>query len=240
MVEKNYNSIILSVETSGRTGSVAAGIGDEILVEATFSGIMRHSAELFPNISAVLTQIGKKSHDVDHVYISAGPGSFTGLRIAVTMAKIMAFAGKAKIVPVSTMDVIAEGANSYIKDKNVEIKRIATILDAKRKQFYAAVFEKSNGRWSKTMKECLLSSGEFIEQFATSTEPIWLLGEGLVYYKDAFTAEGVRFLDEKYWPATARATYLVGRTNAKAGKFADADRLVPLYLRSPEAVKKSG
>ena len=80
--------MILSVETSGRAGSVAAGRGDELLAEKTFCGLMRHSIELFPAIKAVLGQIGSGISDVAEIYVSAGPGSFTGLRIGITMAKM--------------------------------------------------------------------------------------------------------------------------------------------------------
>ena len=106
-------SLILAVETSGRTGSVAIGAGDDILAEKTFSGQMRHSAELFVSAERLLSQIGAGAEKIKHVYFAAGPGSFTGLRIAVTMAKMMAFANGAKIVAVSTMDVIAENASIY-------------------------------------------------------------------------------------------------------------------------------
>ena len=99
--------LILAVETSGRAGSAAIAIGEQILAEAAFSGPMRHSAEIFPTVSALLKDLGRKPKEIEHIYISIGPGSFTGLRIAVTIAKTFNLANNAKIVPVDTLDVIA-------------------------------------------------------------------------------------------------------------------------------------
>ena len=230
--------LILAVETSGRMGSLAVGIGDEILAEASFSGPMRHSAELFPGIQSLLSQIGKNAEQIEHIYFTAGPGSFTGLRIAVTMAKMMAFANGVKIVAVDTMDVIAENASRYISEKSVEISRIAPILDAKRKQFYFAVFEWSYNKFVKISNDGLIMATDFVEQFGSNQEkPLWLLGEGLVYYKDKFHSDGLRILSEDYWSAQAGCVYSLGRKMAKAGKFTDPVGLVPFYIRRPEAVE---
>jgi tRNA threonylcarbamoyladenosine biosynthesis protein TsaB len=237
MAQQADISVVLALETSGRTGSVAAGIGDQILAEAAFSGPLTHSAELFPTAQAVLARINVEISDIDHIYIAAGPGSFTGLRIAVTMAKMMAFANDTKIVAADTMDVLALNATEYAKDKNVKINRLATVLDAKRKQFYIAVFENTDGEWLKVTADCLITASDFTRRFAHATAPIWLLGEGLVYYSDAFAADGVRFLDSDYWPARARGVYSVGRKKAKAHDFVDPATLAPFYLRRPEATE---
>jgi tRNA threonylcarbamoyladenosine biosynthesis protein TsaB len=117
--------LILAVETSSRIGSVAIALGEQILAEAAFSGPMRHSAELFPAIRSLLERFSRKPQEIDHIYISVGPGSFTGLRIAVTMAKAMHLANppqRTKIIAVDTRDVIAANAIDYIKKKNTEFR----------------------------------------------------------------------------------------------------------------------
>ncbi len=238
MADKMTKSVVLAVETSGRVGSVAAGIGDDILAKIAFSGAMRHSAELFPATEQILAQIGRKIADVGQIRIASGPGSFTGLRIAVSMAKMMNFAIGARIVAANTMDVIAANATECVKQTGAEITRIGTILDAKRGEFFIAVFERTGDTWTKTTTDRLMKAPEFVEQFADCQSPVWLLGEGLVYYKDAFSAEGVRFLDEKYWPCRAEGVYAVGKAMAKASKFADPASLVPFYLRQPDAKEK--
>jgi tRNA threonylcarbamoyl adenosine modification protein YeaZ len=273
--------LILAVETSGRLGSVALAKGPEILAERQFSGPMRHSAEVFPAVVGLLEQFGKKPNQIEHVYISVGPGSFTGLRIAVTIAKAMALANNAKIIAVDTLDCIAAnvinltaehaenvGTHSAaqgplrkkIIEKNLcglcalsgEIQRLAVILDAKRSQFFIAVYEQSAtcGEQSRTISaqrglrhnqqsaikkilpDCLMTSDEFLARFAD--KPIALIGEGLVFYKDKFVHKNVRILDEKHWNPTAANVHLLGWQKALLGQFTDPLSLTPNYLRRPD------
>ena len=240
------NNLVLAVETSGRNGSAAVGIGDKILAKQTLSGRLRHGSELLTCCSDLIKTIGARPSDINTICISAGPGSFTGIRIAVTIAKIMNFACDAKIIPLSTMDVIAENLAQYppphkeaaVGLEKPEIDRIATILDAKRGQFYAALFERRDGCWHKSVDDCLMTSSEFIERFASGQKSISLLGEGLVYYADKFAADRITVLDESCWYPRAENVYKLGTEKANNGNFANPLTLTPHYLRGPQAVVK--
>jgi len=261
------NPLILAVETSGRTGSVAIALGEQILAEAAFSGPMRHSAELFPAVSALLKDTAQKPEQIDHIYISVGPGSFTGLRIAVTMAKTMHLASPIKIVAVDTLDVIAANVTSEntthpsntdhrlsaVASAKAEappvrrsfseggsIENIAAVLDAKRSQFFIAVYQRntSHGTWKKILADSLMTAAQFLEKFAHREKPIWLLGEGLVYYRDKFKDDGIHFFDEKYWSPRAAKVHLLGWQKALVGQFADPLTLTPNYLRRPDVNPK--
>ena len=234
--------LTLAVETSSRIGSVAIALGEQILAESTFSGPMRHSAELFPAIRSLLDRFNREPQEIEHIYISVGPGSFTGLRIAVTMAKAMHLANAAKIVAVDTLDVIAANAAGYPEKKNTELERIAAVIDAKRGQFFIAVYQRtavrrpaeSDGIWKKTLPDSLMTAPQFLHQFACKQKPVWLLGDGLVYYKDKFNADGIRFLDEQYWSPRAAKVHLLGCEMSLKGRFADPLTLQPAYLRCPD------
>ena len=261
--------LILAVETSSRMGSVAIAVGKKMLAETTFSGPMRHSAEIFPAIERLLARFARKSQEIEHVYISVGPGSFTGLRIATTLAKTMYLAhppGRTKIVAVDTLDVIAAnldlsildtGYSSVIEHRALRIKnrgssieyqvsRLGVILDAKRNQFFIAVYQRTidekrepnDGIWKKILPDSLMTASQFIDKFAGSDVPIWLLGDGLLYYKDKFKAKGICFLDQKYWSPKASKVYLLGWQKALAGQFADPVTLTPNYLLRPDAEEK--
>ena len=231
----NCTPLVLAVETSGRAGSVAIAQAGEVLAQTHFSGPMRHSKEIFPAIKAMLQTLRRKPQQIAHIYISAGPGSFTGLRIAVTMAKTLNLATKAKIVAVDTMDVIAANAIEYIEKKQQNINRIGTILDAKRGQFFAAVYENQLGKWEKSLPDCLITAEKLVEKFADSNDHLWLLGEGLLYYKDKFDADGIEFFDESLWNPQAAKVHQLGWKKARSGIFADAGTLIPAYLRKPDA-----
>ena len=112
--QPGYQPLALSVETSGREGSAAIGIGEKILGEISFSGPLRHSTELFPAVVGLLANLARQAREIQHIYVSAGPGSFTGIRIAVAFAKTLHFANNAQVVAVNTMDLIADNATDYI------------------------------------------------------------------------------------------------------------------------------
>ncbi len=264
----NPKSFILAIETSGRIGSVAIALGKNILAETTFSAPIRHSAEIFPAIGDILDRFSRKPDNIEQVHISAGPGSFTGLRIAVTLAKTMHLANAAKIIAVDTLDVIAANANDYIKEKKTTIasnsesfrnhlapgevegplkkdspERIATILDAKRGQFFIAAYQLNtsdkqrtdcNVNWKKIFPDSLMTASQFLDQFTRDEQPIWLLGDGLLYHKDKFKADTVGFLDEKYWSPRASKVLLLGWKKALANKFEDPLTLTPNYLLRPD------
>ncbi len=251
-------SLILAVETSSRIGSVAIALNGKMLGETVFSAPLSHSAEIFPAIRELLDQFNLKPSQIEHIYISGGPGSFTGLRIATTLAKIMQLAHAAKIVTVDTLDVVAANVINLIPENPYSItnhklpamsgERVAAVLDAKRGQFFIAVYERNQddeqnaaGRviWKKVLPDCLMTISQFLDRFACEAKPIRLLGDGLLYYKDKFQADSVHFFDEKYWSPRAGKVLLLGRHIALQEQFADALTLTPNYLRKPDVTIKT-
>ena len=229
--------MILAVETSAPIGSVAIALGEQLLAEAAFSGPMRHSSEILPAIDGLLQRFGQKPKDIEHIYISIGPGSFTGLRIAAALAKTMHLANDVRVVAVDTLDVIAA---NVINLTSTSDETIATILDAKRGQFFIAVYQRtSNGICKKILPDSLMTAPQFLEKFAAPDKPVWLLGVGLVHHKDKFEADGIRFLDKSYWNPRAEKVHLLGWKMAQAGQFTDPLTLTPLYLRKPDVKIKS-
>jgi tRNA threonylcarbamoyladenosine biosynthesis protein TsaB len=239
MATKVEKTVCIAVETSGRAGSLAIGQGHKMLAEMRFSGLLRHSIELLTAAEELLTSIGKKAEDLGEINCVIGPGSFTGLRISVTMAKMLSMATGAKIVGVKTSDALAENASDYMEDTSTQIQRIATVIDAKRGGFFVAVFEKQGSEWTKIAQDRVVKAAEFVAEFGNN-EKIWLLGEGLVYYKEDFAGKNIFFLPEEYWAGRAKNVFKVGRRKAEAGEFTDAVDLVPFYLRGPNAKPKKG
>ena len=239
------NTSILCLETSGRIGSVALAEGPILLGQNNFSAPMRHSSEIFPAICQLLKQFGKTSSDIQQIYVSAGPGSFTGLRIASTIAKIMNLASNTKVVAIDTLDIIASNIEEFTEQK-AEIDKIAVILDAKRSKFFIAGYEKEHinenfggnsknkaENWHKITDDLLITATEFHKEFQTDKAAIALLGEGLLYYKNAFSAEKVIFLDEKCWEPQAKNVHKLGYQKALLGQFENPVTLSPIYLRQP-------
>jgi len=219
--------IRLALETTGRIGSVAVGIDADLSDEKAFSAPLRHNAELFDAITQLIKNINKEANEIRQVFISIGPGSFTGIRISVTVAKMMALAADCKIVAVNTSDAMT------LNIEAPEINKIATIIDAKRGQFFTAVFERKNNSWEKILSDCMMTPEQFKQKY--DNKKIYLLGEGLLYYAKKFETENIKILDEKFWSPRASNIYKLGTKLAAEGKFVDPVQLVPLYIRRPEA-----
>jgi len=264
--------LILALETASRVGSVALAVGPELLAETTFSGPMQHSAEIFPTITTLLQRFARTPTQIRQIHISIGPGSFTGLRIAVAIAKTMHLANKTKIVPVNTLDVIAANVVNLTPQNPIKpcdapahhYRRIAPLLDAKRGQFYTALFEclttdaadtlkdhipnpcnppdippgATGHTWTKTRADSLMTTAQIIEQFTDSQKQLCLLGDGLLYHQDKFQTAGIQILDPQYWSPKASNVHLLGWQKALAGQFADPLTLTPHYVRLPEAEEK--
>ena len=232
-------SVNISVETSGRSGSVAIGIGGKILSETLFSGQLRHSAEIFTSIKELLSRYKHNVDEIENIYCVIGPGSFTGIRISVTLAKMYALGNNAKVVGVNTSDALALNASDFEKDTGTQVEKVATVIDGKRGLFFVAIYEKQGEKWVKILDDKMIKSEDFVGEYCQNG-PIWLLGEGLVYYKEDFAGENVKFLPEEYWPARAKNVYFIGQQLADENCFDDPVKLVPFYLRGADAKPKKG
>ena len=219
----------LAIETSGRVGSIAlVEEGSTVAVDAFPHGL-RHAAEIVSRIDALCRGHGWKAGDLEEVYVSVGPGSFTGLRIGVTLAKTLSLATGAKLVAVPSVEVLARNVPAAAQ-------RVIVVLDAKRDQIFTARLSRagaSNG-WTYD-EEARLDS--LAAMLARSPRPVYLIGEGIPFHRKFIPADdaGVVVTPEEVWRADAAHVAAIGATMARAGRFADVDRLTPVYIRRPEA-----
>ena len=102
---------VLGIETSGKTGSVGA-FWDAGTLERPFPGGTSHGRDLAPALSALVAELGWRLADFDLIAVSAGPGSYTGLRIGMAFAKALAFALDRPLVGVPSFDAMARTAPS--------------------------------------------------------------------------------------------------------------------------------
>lgn len=105
MTDPQHN---LAIETSTRTGRVALGRGDDLLATAALPEKRRNNLDLVPTIDGLCGKNGLAPNDLAELYVSLGPGSFTGLRSAVAAAKMLSLTLGLKLVGVPTLDVLRE------------------------------------------------------------------------------------------------------------------------------------
>lgn len=219
---------IIAIETSSRKGSVAVGLGATLLAEREFATQADHARELLPTVDALCREQGWTPASLNECHISIGPGSFTGLRVAVMMARTWALALGVRVVAVPTLAVIAANANSL----TVRPQRLAVILDAKRKQVFGSVFEFDGGAYRPMMEPAL------IEPLALLTgvhKPYAVIGEGIAYHRDAVEQSGVPAMAEELWFPRASCVHRLGFAISAAGAYTEPRQLVPHYIRRPEA-----
>ncbi len=220
-------------------GSIAIGTADQCLREHTFSGPMQHATELLPAVESLMDDLGFAPADIQDVVVSIGPGSFTGVRIAVMAARTLAQALGCRLVGVPTTEVLALNAP---QDGNAPI---GVVLDARRGMIFAACYQWESasaevgtddaGPVLQTLLEPTLADPKDI--LARWPRNIQLLGEGLAYHRDAVGGAGLqsRVLAPETAIPRAAALYRLGRWRADRGEFTTREALLPLYLRKPEA-----
>jgi tRNA threonylcarbamoyladenosine biosynthesis protein TsaB len=224
-------NLILAVETSSRTGSVAIADHKGILTYRPFTGQLQHNTQLLPTVRAMLKQLGARSDQVTQVYIACGPGSFTGIRMAVTMAKTMHLALGTKVVALDSLDVIAANVPPEELDDHILI----SILDAKMGRFFVAAYCKAEGidqgqqvpGLVKLVEDTVATSQQIRNMITELGRTALLVGDGLLYYRKLFTAPDIVIMDREYWGPTALNVYRLGRIRATSGLFEDPLKLVP-------------
>jgi|CXWL01.1.fsa_nt_gi tRNA threonylcarbamoyladenosine biosynthesis protein TsaB len=223
----------LAIETSSASGSVAIGRGCHVLGAHRFSQPRAHAAEFLPSIDTLCRNHGVKPPEIAYVFVSAGPGSFTGLRVGITAARTMALAVGARIVALPTLEVIAQNA----LDLPDPPPTVCVILDAKRARVYTATF--ALGTNAKETKQYVAvddpHESDPASYLAMQKPGCVVLGEGASYHQTAVSGSGLRVLANDFFAPRVETVYRLGFERALKGMFVAARDLIPVYIRLPEA-----
>jgi len=226
--ERNRSDFALAFETSSAMGSVALGREERVLAAVRLTQPRAHAAEFLPAIDALCRGNGVEPKSIRAAYVSSGPGSFTGLRIGITAARMIAFATGAKLVAIPTLEIIAQNA----ADADPRPQRVTVLLDAKRGHVYSAAFDFDGERYRASSSPVEADPLAFLNLQPADAA---VLGEGVLYHRDAVAASGRRVLPESLFPPRAETVYRLGCESARRGEFVNARELIPVYIRPPEA-----
>ena len=199
-----------------------------MLETVVFSAHLRHAAELLPTMDLLCRRHGVAPRRIEEVYVSAGPGSFTGLRIGLTVARTLAWANGAGVVRVPTLDVVAQNALELPHRP----EDLVVLLDAKRGRVYAAAFRLEAQRYHRLAEP---AEWEIAALAGGLPAGCAALGEGIAYHRAAVDGVGLTVLPDELSRPRAEVVQRLGSAQAAAGCFDALAALVPTYVRRPEA-----
>src|SRR3954453_8606781 len=133
---------LIAFDTSTERVSVAVQSGETVLARDDEGGA-RASATLLPAILGLLADPGLCLADLDAIAFGRGPGAFTGLRTACSVAQGLAFGARKRVLPIDSLLAVAEEARG-----GATTLRVWALIDARMDQIYAAEYEHDEGRWT--------------------------------------------------------------------------------------------
>ncbi|MBI3397995.1 MAG: tRNA (adenosine(37)-N6)-threonylcarbamoyltransferase complex dimerization subunit type 1 TsaB [Deltaproteobacteria bacterium] len=219
---------ILAIDTSASSGSIALLEDESLIAELTTCIQKTHAERLLPSIKNLLDSIDIKIGDIDGFALTTGPGSFTGLRIGLSTIKGFAWSLNKPIAAVSTLEALA--MNLPYSDKPV-----CPILDARKKELYAAIYRMNNNWPVCVMADTAISPHALIERIK---EPTIFLGDGVKVYgnliKDVLEDMAV-IAPSHLWPIKASNIGLLAWEKFKSGIVDKPETIALNYLRASEA-----
>ncbi len=226
--------VILALESSAPSASAAVVKDGKLLSEMFLNVGLTHSVTLLPLVKNVLELAELSVDDIDAVAVDNGPGSFTGVRIGVALAKGIAQPTDKKCVPVSTLETIA-----YPFSDSECI--IASVMDARCRQVYCAFFASKDNDIVRLSEDDAFSFETLESKIASFDKKVILVGDGAdvayEYLKDKYLNIIKANPALSYQRASSVAFIAEKRLNSN-DNILSYSQLVPSYLRLPQAERE--
>ena len=218
--------MILGIDSSAVTAGCALVEGEKIVAEQFLNTRHTHSETLLPMISAMLKSADVTLSDVDRIAVSAGPGSFTGLRIGISCVKGLCDAAHKPCVSVSTLEAIAY---NFLHIDGI----VCACMDSRCKQVYNALFRSENGVITRLCEDRAIAAADLSAELEKLDGKVILAGDGAELMHE--------FTEEKYTLAPPALRFQRGSGVCFAAQNADdiaPAALMPSYLRLPQAERE--
>ncbi len=223
---------ILALETAAKAVSAAITEDGKVLASGYQDTGLTHSATLMPIVETLFRNTGLTAADLDAVAVSAGPGSFTGIRIGVSAGKGIAFAAEKPAVAVSTLAALARNA-AFAGGL------IVCAMDARRQQVYNALFDAGDGGSAlvRLTPDRAISLADLADELRDDPRPKTVAGNGARLCYDFLAGAGIpcRMAPPHLLMENAISVALEAEALAAEGKLLSAQELAPVYLRPPQA-----
>ena len=221
--------IILGIDTSGYVNAVGIADSTRVLADATFPAKTDSLEQIVDNIDSVLKSVGLSLKDVEGIGVGLGPGSWTGIKVGVTVGKILAFSTNKRVAGIPTLEALAYNA------RNESPLLYAVINVGIKDTVYAARYRVNN---NEVTRDGEYFAGNVKELAGMITEPVTLVGSGVEGYLDIIIKENsslrTKIKSVEAVPSGAAVACLAAGRLAR-GKSDNALSLTPLYLKESTA-----
>jgi tRNA threonylcarbamoyladenosine biosynthesis protein TsaB len=218
---------LLAFDTATEQMSIALAVGEHVWLHEAAGGA-RASAALIPAILALLGQADISLRDLDAIAFGRGPGAFTGLRTACSVAQGLALGAGKPVLPIDTLLAVAEDARAGASEM-----RVWAILDARMNEIYAAQYQYAAGLWQ-VLDAPMLTTADALNQRWHDAPPQAVTGNALPVFHDQLRTICARLIPDT-WPR-ASAMLPPARALWAQGGAVDAALALPLYLRDKVAL----
>jgi len=226
---------VLGIDTATRAAGAAVISEDRLIAERFIHNLKTHSQNIIPMIQQVMEDAGIQPENLHGIAVTGGPGSFTGLRIGISVAKTMGQVLGIPVVGISTLKVLAW--NVY----GVE-GLICPILDAQKREVYTGVYHTAPDGLEELVHPAALSIDRLVSEISKPSlakyAKITFLGDGVPVYGDLINEmlgqRACRGTMINSFPRAAAAAEL-GIAQLREGRLSDSTFLQPVYLRKSEA-----
>ena len=222
---------VLAIDTSNYALGVALLEENQVLGEYITNLKKNHSVRIMPAIETLMSDCERVPSDLTKIVVAKGPGSYTGVRIGVTIAKTLAWTLNIPLVGVSSLEILAAGTGRYFDGM------VSPLFDARRGQVYTGLYQFVDGKLTVMKQDQLVMLDDWVDRLSDTDKPIIFVGNDLPIHKAKIEEVlGPKAIFASMTEHNPRPAELALLGKDQAGD--DLHSFVPNYIRLVEAEAK--
>jgi tRNA threonylcarbamoyladenosine biosynthesis protein TsaB len=220
---------VLAFDTSTDAVSVAIGHDGEAIGSMQIASERQHAERLAPAIRTLVDNTGIGLDRIAAIAVGIGPGRFTGLRVGVTTAKVMAQALGVPVVGVGSLDLVAYPLHHSRRD-------VVAVIDAKRREVFWARYRPVPGGLERLTEDAVDPPRDVVADLSVDGAEVLLAGDGVERYRDQFAAlDRAEFAGPEFATPSALALLELAAGRLEREQFVSPLDLAPVYIRESDA-----
>lgn len=220
---------VLAIDTATTQVGVAIGGGGVVLGEVRLIGARRHAEQLAPAIQYLRAETGVRLDQLAGIAVGIGPGLFTGLRVGVTTAKVMAQALRIPVVAVPSLDLVAYPLRS-------SGRLVVAVLDARRREVFHAWYRPAPGGVQRITEYAVEPASDLAAALEAAGEEVLLAGDGVMRYPEVLqSVDRVEIAGPEFSVPSLGALVELATGRMEREEFSTPWDIRPLYLRESDA-----